>query len=317
MKIIILGSSNFTLQCLLGFIKSGIEIIEIISTTKNLLPDNSEDMHFHSSKLGINYYEIDDINSINSKNHLRSLTPDLIFSSWHKIIDLEVLNIPKLGVIGSHPTNLPFNKGRHPLHWLIFLNINESKLSFFWMDSGVDSGNIIYQLPFDIDSNDDIHSLSEKINQLAFIGCEKIGKDLKNNLLSSGEVQNQNLSNTWRKRDRFDLLIDLRMNSESILNLVKSFTIPFSCARLVVNDLILHVLSAEKFDFQSDIPLIYYEPGFIISKGSNFIIVKCYDCFIKIYFQEDVHDYFNLLKYVYSPAKYIFLHPILKEKIFL
>ena len=66
--------------------------------------------------------------------------------------------------IGTHPTALPFNRGRHPLHWVIDLGISETKLSFFKMDEGVDTGNIILQCPFQIDEGDEIEDVNSKMN---------------------------------------------------------------------------------------------------------------------------------------------------------
>ena len=55
----------------------------------------------------------------------------------------ENLKIPTIGTIGSHPTDLPRNRGRHPLHWSIVLGFVKSKVSFFWMNKKIDDGKII------------------------------------------------------------------------------------------------------------------------------------------------------------------------------
>ena len=47
------------------------------------------------------------------------------------LIKKEILEIPKKYCIGTHPTALPFNRGRHPLHWLIAIGIPKTALSFF------------------------------------------------------------------------------------------------------------------------------------------------------------------------------------------
>ena len=60
---------------------------------------------------------------------------------------------PKFGIIGTHPSPIPINKGSHPLHWMIALKIKRSKISFFLMDQGVDTGNVLYQKSFNLGNN--------------------------------------------------------------------------------------------------------------------------------------------------------------------
>ena len=78
---------------------------------------------------------------------------DFFVSSWPNLISNKVLKIPKFGVIGTHPTPIPMNRGRHPLHWMIALGISNSKISFFKMDETIDGGNILIQEPFIVGGN--------------------------------------------------------------------------------------------------------------------------------------------------------------------
>jgi methionyl-tRNA formyltransferase len=94
-----------------GLNESGCDIRELISLPSQLLPDNSIDIKKFSIDLGAQYFETENINSESTKEYIRNLSPDIIFSSWPKIIDSELLSIPTYGVIGTHPTALPFNNG--------------------------------------------------------------------------------------------------------------------------------------------------------------------------------------------------------------
>ena len=132
MKIIVLGTSEFVIQCIRGFLDSGNQIALIVSLKREHLPDNSIDMSKYALKNKINYLEVIDLNDEKNSSILKSYHPDLIFSAWPKILKKPILSIPKFGIIGSHPTNLPHNRGRHPLQWEIILGLTRSKLSFFF-----------------------------------------------------------------------------------------------------------------------------------------------------------------------------------------
>ena len=78
-----------------------------------------------------------------------------------------LLNLPPLGVIGFHPTALPQNRGRHPLIWSLVLGLNETASSFFFMDEGPDTGDLISQVKVPIHQDDDANCLYKRITKVA------------------------------------------------------------------------------------------------------------------------------------------------------
>ena len=80
-----------------------------------------------------------------------------------KLINRELLEIPKLGVVGYHPTLLPKNRGRHPLIWALVLGLTQTGSTFFFMDEGADSGPIISQEKVKITKKDTANTLYKKI----------------------------------------------------------------------------------------------------------------------------------------------------------
>ena len=147
MKIVILGTSELDIFCSNAIIDSGSQVVAMISIPQKARPNNSADISLYAKQHDIPYHELEDINSLESLDLLRNYAPDYIIASWPKIIKQDVINITKYHIVGTHPTNLPFNRGRHPLHWLIASGIQETKLSFFRMDEGIDTGNILLQIP--------------------------------------------------------------------------------------------------------------------------------------------------------------------------
>ena len=178
MRFVVLGTSEFTISCTRGLLDMGGKICALISMPKSLLPNNSADIAGFAKEKGIPYYEMNDINSSENIHILENFSSDYIFSSWPKIIRKEVLNVPKCYCIGTHPTELPFNRGRHPLHWIIAQGITKSKLSFFKIDEGIDSGNILLQIPYEISPEDLIVDLNTTVNESAYRGVKILYKKL-------------------------------------------------------------------------------------------------------------------------------------------
>lgn len=117
---------------------------------------------------GIPVYETTDINQ--DLDLIRSLNPDLIvMCGWRQILNSELIKLPKKGIIGFHPTMLPFGRGGAPIINSILLGLESSGLTMFYVDEGKDSGDIIGQEPFHITNNDYAEDIYNKI-----IGCGRI-----------------------------------------------------------------------------------------------------------------------------------------------
>lgn len=83
---------------------------------------------------------------------LRDMSPDLIMIiGWSQLIGRELMDLPKLGVLGFHPAPLPKMRGRAVIPWQILTAQRVGGATLFWIDDGVDDGDIAAQAVFDID----------------------------------------------------------------------------------------------------------------------------------------------------------------------
>lgn len=316
MKYLILGTSSFTVNCALAIRDSGHEISSMISLTKKQLPDNSVDIEKIAEQLNVPYHEIENINDTKSVRLLEAYQADYFLSSWPKLLKKPVLNLPKFFCIGTHPTHLPFNRGRHPLHWLINLGILNNYLTFFKMDEGIDSGNILLQIPCNITSKDSIKDSLLKLDQAGYKGTTKLNEILVSNPNFIGNKQNHNLANYWRKRTPHDITIDPRMSANIIIRTVNSYSPPYPCAKLIVGNTILSIskasISTQKHRY-SPSEQGRIEPGKIISTDTHNIEFKVEDEIITLKSVETIPNNLKDIKYIHPPSKYIAEFPNLLE----
>ena len=81
---------------------------------------------------------VDDVNSKDNYNWIKSLNPDIIFCfGWSNLLKKDILTLAPMGVLGFHPSKLPQNRGRHPLIWALALGLKKSASTFFFMDEGL------------------------------------------------------------------------------------------------------------------------------------------------------------------------------------
>jgi len=310
MRFIALGTTEFGKHCINGLIDGGQQVLLLVSLPKELQPDNSIDLSEFASEKGLDYLEVEDINSPENIAALKACKPDIIFSAWPRILKQSIFSVPRFCIIGSHPTALPFNRGRHPLHWEIVLGFPKSSLSFFRMDEGIDTGRILLQVPYEIRPEDTIADLVTRVNSVAYSGSCQLGQMLATGDVPEGIEQDHGKTNYWRKRTRHDVIIDFRMSAEHIVRTVRSFTLPYPCAMLLFDQYVLHVVQASLaptvFSLEE---LQRIEPGKIIQASGHIIRVKAIDQIVDLTCQEPLPTSLISAKYIHSPTKYLVDYP--------
>lgn len=108
-------------------------------------------------------HEDSDVNSEATLDAVRSAEPDHVFVvGWSQICREEFLAVPRQGCIGYHPAPLPENRGRAVIPWTILQGRTSTAGTLFWMDKGMDSGDILDQEGFAVDDNETASTLYAK-----------------------------------------------------------------------------------------------------------------------------------------------------------
>lgn len=77
---------------------------------------------------------------------LRAYEPDLfVIAAYAKLVKQNVLDIPKYGTIGVHPSLLPAYRGTSPMQTALLDGQDMTGVSLFMIDEGMDHGPIIAQ----------------------------------------------------------------------------------------------------------------------------------------------------------------------------
>ena len=278
MKILFIGTVEFSYRILEKLIKLNAEIVGVCTKDESNFNNDFTDLIPLCKKNKIPYKFVDDINSKENIEWIKNLKPDIIFCfGWSSLIKKELLNFPKMGILGYHPASLPQNRGRHPLIWALALGLKKSASTFFFMDDGVDCGDILSQKDFEILYEDDAKSLYNKVSKIALNQIEEFLPKLQNNSFQRLK-QNHSIANSWRKRGKKDGRIDFRMTSNAIYNLVRALTKPYIGAHIEYNGQDITVWKVEEIAFNKN----NIEFGKVLENDGKSIIVKTYDKAIKI-----------------------------------
>ena len=182
-------------------------------------------------------------------DQIKSWEPDLIIAvGWYHMIPKCIRTIPKYGVIGMHASFLPNYRGGAPLVWAIINGEKEVGISLFYIEKGVDTGDIVEQSKTTVNLNDTIKTVYEKIETL---GKELLIKNVPLILKGVSKRKQQNYLQTkiWPQRSPKDGIIDWSCHSLEIYNYIRAQTKPYPGAFSFYKGEKLIVWEAKLYDF--------------------------------------------------------------------
>lgn len=166
MKIVFMGTSEFSVPSLQKILEADHEIIGVITQPdrprgrgQKLIPSPIKE---YALKHGLEIYQPERIRDEAAIDYVRSWDPDLVVVvSYGQIIPQEILDFPKLGCINVHASLLPRYRGAAPIQRAIMAGEHVSGVTTMAMDKGLDTGDIIMQLPVKIGADMDYGIYSE------------------------------------------------------------------------------------------------------------------------------------------------------------
>lgn len=237
---VFIGGKQIGSNCLKALVERGIRPTLVVAN----LDDNGEDKSWHESLIknaqerNLEIVRDTKVRDPELIEKIRALNPEIIFCiGGTQIIPKEVLDIPKLGTLNIHPALLPKYRGRFSTAHAIFNGDTFTGVTVHWMDEGLDTGPIIFQEKFDIETSDTARTLYDKFTATG----TKLFADFLNLWLSDQEIvshaQDESQATYYPKGLPGDGEIDWNWSGEQIRNWIRamSFT-PFPPPSIMIGD---------------------------------------------------------------------------------
>ena len=282
MKIVFAGCVEFSYSVLAHLLlDKKCDIAGVITRRASSFNADFRSLELLAAQAGIPCFFDTGNNQDDMARWLGEIAPDVVYCfGWSSLLKKEILAIPRLGVVGYHPTALPQNRGRHPIIWALALGLSETASTFFFMDEGADSGDILSQVAVEISPSDDAASLYGKLVHAALRQVTTFTAQL-----ASGAYphipQDHSRASYWRKRTKSDGRIDWRMSSHSINNLVRALTRPYVGAHCEYGNNEIKIWKAEQAA-----PVLSgterTEPGKVLKVQGRTFLIKCGEGVLRI-----------------------------------
>lgn len=233
-------------------------------------------LKFQADKHGIDCLVDKNVNSLDFIEQIKTYCCDLLVSmSFNQIFKEEILNLAPQGFINCHAGKLPFYRGRNILNWALINDEKEFGITVHYIDTGIDTGDIILQKILPITDSDNYETLLER----SYVACAEVLHESLN-LIQQGKVKriNQDKINPhgsyFPQRVQGDERINWSQTSREVFNFVRAICIPGPQARSYVNGTELFI---NKVELIEDAPVYKCTAGTIVGKKDDKFIIKTLD----------------------------------------
>ena len=217
MKILFCGSPNSAIPILEKIIQSKHELVGVVTQSEK--PKGREnrltktDVAIYCIENNVTIFETANIEKL-FESKLGNINFDLaVVVAFGQLIPSYILEKPKYGWINLHYSLLPNLRGAAPVQWSILKNQAETGITWFQIDKGLDTGQILKQKSMNI-SNLNHDEIIDRLNELAVNQLDELLNDIENQTIKKmaqvGEVTHA------PKLTEKDLLIDWNKNVEEI-----------------------------------------------------------------------------------------------------
>ena len=229
-RILCVGSNLETEVVLRGLLDVGAHLVGLVTLPSDRGQGVCDyvDLHPLCDEARMATIDTVDINADETLHAIQARQPDYIYTlGWSQIFGDRLIGIPTQYVVGSHPTPLPFGRGRAPVPWTILEAHDQSAVSLFRMDAGVDSGPILCQKWFPIPPHayaQDVYQAVAENLRLAFVEvytAHRAGRELP------AVIQTSSAASYRAKRTPAEGHLDFHQPAEQVSRLIRAVSHPY------------------------------------------------------------------------------------------
>ena len=188
MRIVFMGTPDFSVPCLQALIDDGHDVCAVFTQ-----PDKPKGRHGiltqpPAKELALKYnipvYQPKTLRTDEAKELFKSLDAELaIVVAYGKILPDELLHTPKYGCINMHASLLPKLRGAAPIQWAVITGEKRTGVTSMQMDAGIDTGDMLLSKSVDIGENETAEELHDR---LSVLGAEVMRETIS--ALQAGEL---------------------------------------------------------------------------------------------------------------------------------
>lgn len=225
------------LSCMEAIYKAGGELALAITLNDSQGVNKSGRIYLDEfcKEKSIPLFKSSHINNDDVLSQIKKADLDWLFIiGWSQVASKALIDAPKNGTLGIHPTLLPVGRGRASVPWAIIKNLDKTGVTLFKLDEGVDTGPIIDQIEISLNNEINATQLYSLVDNAHIELIKKVIPALKDNSVLPLE-QDNSLASEWSGRNPEDGEINLKGSVYEAEKLVRALTSPYPGAFFIEN----------------------------------------------------------------------------------
>ena len=270
-KVIFMGTPDFAVPVLRKLIEE-TNVVLVVTQPDKMVGRHQEVMYTPIKRVALeNNIPVFQPNNIKEDNKIIFDTDvDIIVTcAFGQFIPESILEFPKYKSINVHASLLPKLRGGAPLHKCLIDGYKKTGITIMYMTKGMDTGDIISQESIDININDNVGIIHDK---LSVIGADLLIKTLPSIFEGTNEriKQDENEVTYAYNISREEERIDFSKSSLEVHNQIRGLY-PYPVSYTTLDGNIIKICVSELNDSTIG------KPGEITKVTKDGVIVKCSD----------------------------------------
>ena len=169
MKIVFMGTPDFSVPALKALVEAGHQVIAVVTQPDKPKGRGKEvqmtPVKIQAMEYGIPVYQPAKVREASFVEVLKGLEADVyVVIAFGQILPKAVLELPKYGCINIHASLLPKYRGAAPIQWCVIDGERETGITTMMMDVGLDTGDMLEKAVIPIEEKETGGSLHDKLS---------------------------------------------------------------------------------------------------------------------------------------------------------
>jgi methionyl-tRNA formyltransferase len=187
LRIVFMGTPDFAVTILRHLVNNDYNVVGVITAADKPAGRgrklNESDVKKYALSQNLTILQPQNLKNESFHNQLKELKADVQIVVAFRMLPAQVWNMPKYGTFNLHASLLPQYRGAAPIHWAIINGESKTGVTTFFIDDKIDTGEIILQEAIEIQIDETVGTLHDK---LMFLGADLVAKTV--DLISNGTV---------------------------------------------------------------------------------------------------------------------------------
>ena len=169
MRIVFMGTPDFSVPALKALVEAGHQVIAVVTQPDKPKGRGKEvqmtPVKIQAMEYGIPVYQPAKVREASFVEVLKGLEADAyVVIAFGQILPKAVLELPKYGCINIHASLLPKYRGAAPIQWCVIDGERETGITTMMMDVGLDTGDMLEKAVIPIEEKETGGSLHDKLS---------------------------------------------------------------------------------------------------------------------------------------------------------